>query len=46
MWLIGIAKLNPSISSPETLIVFTPITCPFELTNAPPLLPLFIAASV
>jgi hypothetical protein len=44
--LMGMA--NPSPSTPETDIftVLIPITCPLELTRAPPLLPGFMAASV
>ena len=44
--LIGIANPIPSIPVPESFKVFIPITFPSLLTNAPPLLPEFIDASV
>ena len=43
---LGIANPNPSTVVSVTLTVFIPITSPFALTSAPPLLPGFIAASV
>ena len=43
---IGIAKPIPSIPEPDSFNVLIPITLPWALTNAPPLLPEFIAASV
>ena len=41
---IGIAK--PMFCPCEAMAVFTPMTCPFELSRGPPELPGFIAASV
>ena len=43
---IGIANPIPSTPVADTLSVFTPITWPLLFTNAPPLFPEFIAASV
>ena len=40
------AKPTPSTPVPESFKVLTPITWPLLFTNAPPLLPEFIAASV
>lgn len=47
---LGIAKPRPSTDAPLSedpiFTVLIPITCPCELTKAPPLFPGLIAASV
>ena len=43
---IGIANPIPSTPEPDIFKVLIPITCPLLFTNAPPLFPEFIDASV